>query len=53
VRKAAGTGEVVEVLKDNLSRYIYSLKECQIVPHPDDVDLSSISTYENFSVIRL
>jgi hypothetical protein len=52
-RKAAGTGEVVEVLKDNLSRYIYSLKECQLffnMPHPDDVDLSSISTYENFSV---
>jgi hypothetical protein len=53
VRKAAGTGELVEVIKDNLSRYIYSLKECQLffnMPHPDDVDLASISTFENFSV---
>ncbi len=53
VRKSAGTGDEVEVLKDNLSRYIYSLKECQFffnMPHPDEVDLGSISSFDNFSV---
>jgi len=43
VKKAIGTGDL-EVIKDNLSRYVYSLKECQFyfnsMPHPTEVDLS-------------
>jgi hypothetical protein len=41
--------ESLEILKDNVSRYIYSLKECQLffskMPHDDSVDLSSIKTF--------
>ena len=41
--------ESIEILKDNVSRYIYSLKECQFffskMPHDDVVDLSSIKTF--------
>lgn len=41
--------ESIEILKDNVSRYIYSLKECQFffskMPHDDTVDLSSIKTF--------
>ena len=43
VKKAIGTGDL-EVIKDNLSRYVYSLKECQFyfnsMPHPTGIDLS-------------
>lgn len=43
VKRALGTGDL-EVIKDNLSRYVYSLKECQFyfnsMPHPTDIDLS-------------
>jgi len=43
VRKAIDNGDL-EVIKDNLSRYVYSLKECQFyfnsMPHPTGIDLS-------------
>ena len=48
VRKALDTGDI-EVLKDNVSRYIYSLKECQFffdkLPHEDSIDLGGIKVY--------
>jgi len=41
VRKAIDTGDL-ETIKDNLSRHIYSLKECQLffdtAPHDNDID---------------
>lgn len=53
VRKAVEDGNI-EVIKDNLSRYIYSLKECQFffntMPHNSDIDMSSIQTYDNYSI---
>jgi hypothetical protein len=53
VRKAMDNGDL-EVIKDNLSRYIYSLKECQFffntMPHNPDIDMSAIATYENYGV---
>ena len=43
VRRAIDSNDL-EVIKDNLSRYIYSLKECQFyfnsMPHPTGIDLS-------------
>lgn len=53
VRKSIETGDL-EVIKDNVSRYIYSLKECQLffntMPHNAEIDLSSIATYDTYSV---
>jgi hypothetical protein len=53
VRKAIDGGNL-EVIKDNLSRYVYSLKECQLffntMPHGADVDMSNIATYDNYSI---
>lgn len=45
----------IQVIKDNLSRYIYSLKECQFyfnsTPHESDIDLSSTyRMYDSFNV---
>jgi hypothetical protein len=41
-RKAAETGNL-EIIKDNLSRHIYSLRECQFwfdkMPHNNDIDI--------------
>lgn len=48
VRKAANTGDL-EIIKDNVSRYIYSLKECQFffssMPHEDSIDMGNIKMY--------
>ena len=53
VRKALKNGDL-EVVKDNLSRYIYSLKECQLffntMPHSDIVDMSAIATYDTYTI---
>ena len=54
VRKAVNDGDV-EVLKDNLSRYVYSLKECQFffntAPHPGSIDLGSEpKIFEDYSI---
>jgi hypothetical protein len=41
--------ETLEIIKDNVSRYIYSLRECQFffntMAHDKDIDLSSIKMY--------
>jgi hypothetical protein len=54
VRKAIDTGEL-EVIKDNVSRYVYSLRECQLyfdlAPHNNEIDLSQPSQeFNNFVV---
>ena len=49
VRKAANTTGDLEIIKDNVSRYIYSLRECQFyfntMPHEDAIDMGNIKTY--------
>ena len=53
VRKAVETGDI-EVIKDNVSRYVYSLRECQFffdkMPHPGDIDMGNITTYGNTQI---
>lgn len=54
VRKAIDTGNL-EVVKDNLSRHIYSLKECQLwfdqSPHDNEVDMSQAAKdFDSFTV---
>jgi hypothetical protein len=48
VRKATKTGDL-EIIKDNVSRYIYSLRECQFyfntMPHDDSIDMGNIKMY--------
>lgn len=55
VRKAIGT-EDLEVIKDNLSRYVYSLKECQFyfnsMPHPTGIDLSEQSKTHDVTTLE-
>lgn len=58
VRKALQTvssnSESIEIIKDNVSRYIYSLRECQFffskMPHDDSVALNDIKTYDNYDI---
>lgn len=54
VRKAVETGNL-EVIKDNLSRHVYSLRECQMFfdkpAHNDDIDMGNIGIYGNTSVV--
>jgi hypothetical protein len=44
----------LEIIKDNVSRYVYSLKECQFyfntMAHNADIDLGNIATYDDYSV---
>ena len=44
----------LEIIKDNVSRYVYSLKECQFyfntMAHNADIDLGTIATYDEYSV---
>jgi hypothetical protein len=53
IRKDVATGNL-ERVKDNLSRYIYSLRECQFyfdkLPHDDQIDLGSPKTFEKVQV---
>lgn len=48
VRKASKTGDL-EIIKDNVSRYIYQLRECQFyfntMPHDDSIDMGNIKQY--------
>jgi hypothetical protein len=48
VMKAKEEGNI-KVIKDNVSKYIYSLKECQFffskMPHDADIDLSNTKVY--------
>jgi hypothetical protein len=51
VRKAANSTGDLEIIKDNVSRYIYSLRECQFyfnsMPHEDSIDMGNIKTYDS------
>ena len=44
----------IQTIKDNVSRHIYSLKECQFYfntpPHEDSIDNSNVKLYEGFEV---
>lgn len=45
----------LEIVKDNVSRHIYSLRECQFyfnnTPHPNEIDMTQApSVYDNFTV---
>lgn len=44
----------LEIIKDNVSRYVYSLKECQFyfntMVHNADIDLGNIATYDDYSI---
>lgn len=44
----------VDIVKDNLSRYVYDLKECQLFfdsrPHEDAIDNTKTETYEDYSI---
>ena len=44
----------LEIIKDNVSRYVYSLRECQLyfntMPHNADIDLGNIATYDDYSI---
>ena len=57
VRKAAGSNDsqyALEILKENVSRYVYSLYECQFhfskMSHPEQVDLENISNAPNLDI---
>lgn len=54
VKKGVENGNI-EVIKDNLSRYVYSLKECQFffnkMGHPDEVDMSNIAIFESNNIV--
>jgi len=53
VRKAIESNSI-EIIKDNVSRYIYSLRECQFyfnqMPHDNDVDLGGIKPYDGYTM---
>lgn len=53
VRKSIENGEI-EVIKDNVSRHIYSLKECQFyfntLPHDDSIDLGAIKVFDTYDI---
>lgn len=52
--RVRASGKKVEVLKDNLSRYVYDLKECQLffdtLPHEDGVDNTTTDVFSDYSV---
>jgi hypothetical protein len=57
IRKAADSNSsqyALEVLKENVSRYVYNLYECQFhfskMSHPDQVDLENISPSPNLDI---
>ena len=53
VRKAVETGNL-EIIKDNVSRYVYSLRECQFffdqMSHPSDIDMGGIAVHDKTPV---
>jgi hypothetical protein len=55
VKKALNGGNGVQMLKENLSRYVYSLYECQMffdkMPHDGDIDLGAApKTFDNYEI---
>lgn len=53
VRKSVNTGDL-EIVKDNVSRYIYQLRECQFyfdkMPHEDSIDMGALKHHETYDV---
>jgi hypothetical protein len=54
VKKAVDTGNI-EIIKDNVSRYIYSLKECQFyfntMPHEASIDIgTALQPFGNYTI---
>lgn len=54
VQSSVSNSQSIEIIKDNVSRYIYSLKECQLfftkMPHDESVALNDIKTFDSFDV---
>jgi hypothetical protein len=54
VQSSISNSQSIEIIKDNVSRYIYSLKECQLffskMPHDESVALNDIKTFDSFDV---
>lgn len=52
--RVKASGRRVDVIKDNLSRYVYNLNECQLffdtLPHDDSVDNTTTDVFSDFSV---
>ncbi len=55
VRTAVEDGNI-EIIKDNVSRYVYSLRECQFyfntMAHEDTVNLASITTFQDSYTVQ-
>ncbi len=53
VRKAVSNGNL-EIIKDNVSRHVYSLRECQFffdqTSHPGDIDMGNISVHDKTTI---
>ena len=53
VRRSIESGDI-QIITDNVSRYVYSLKECQLyfntMPHDDIVDLGAIKTFDTYDI---
>jgi len=50
-----GTPPQLEIVKDNVSRQVYSLRDCQLyfngMPHPNDIDMTQTpSVYDSYSI---
>jgi len=54
IRPSISDSNSIEIIKDNVSRYIYSLRECQFyfnqMPHDNEVDLGGIKVFDNYTV---
>jgi hypothetical protein len=54
VRKSLNSPDNLEIIKDNVSRHIYSLKECQFwfdkMPHEDSIDMGNIKTFDTYEI---
>jgi len=52
--RVKASGRRVDVIKDNLSRYVYNLKECQLffdtLPHEDAIDNTKTDVYSDYSI---
>lgn len=53
VAKSSG-GDKLDIFKDNISKYVYTLYECQFyfddMPHGDDLDMSKVDMVESYPI---
>ena len=53
VAKSSG-GDKLDIFKDNISKYVYTLYECQFyfdeMPHGDDLDMSKVEMVESYPI---